>query len=307
MKFYCNKILKIYATKLQGASMKIIVSVLLLCSALLAQKLEVTVSIVPQAYFIEKIAGNKVAVNVMVQPGFSPATYEPKTSQMKALAKSDVYFSIGVPFERVWLKRFKSANKNLLFVDTTQGIEKRSIEKHTHEEEHGHAHHHEEEKSLDPHVWLDPVLVKQQAKSIYETLIKLDSNNADFFQKNYEEFLKELDALHTELQTLLAPVKQKPFMVFHPSWGYFAYRYDLEQIAVEVSGKEPKPNQLVQLIQEAKESNIKTVFVAPEFSLKSAQVIAKSIDGSVFSISPVAKNWDENLRFFATSIVSSYK
>jgi zinc transport system substrate-binding protein len=287
--------------------MKIIVSVLLLCGVLLAQKLEVTVSIVPQAYFIEKIAHDKVNVNVMVQPGFSPATYEPKTSQMKALSQSDVYFSIGVPFERVWLQRFKSANKNLAFVDTTKAIKKRSIDKHRHEDEHGHGHHHEEQKSLDPHVWLDPILVKQQAKTMYETLSRLDTNNAAFFKQNYEAFLQELDTLHDELQTLLATAKHKAFMVFHPSWGYFAQRFDLKQIAVEVSGKEPKPNQLVELIHEAKENNIKTVFVAPEFSQKSAQVIAKSIDGSVFAISPVAKNWDENLRFFAASIVQSYQ
>jgi zinc transport system substrate-binding protein len=292
--------------------MKIILWALLLCSTLLAQKLEVTVSIEPQAYFIEKIAQDRVKVNVMVQPGFSPATYEPKTSQMKALSSSDVYFYIGVPFENVWLQRFKSANRSLMFVDTAKTIQKRQIDAHSHEDEHDHHHGHDhdakkEQESLDPHVWLDPVLIKQQAKIMYQTLAKLDEDNASFFKKNYEIFLIELDNLTHELETILAPVKHKAFMVFHPSWGYFAQRFDLKQIAVEVSGKEPKPNQLVELIHEAKENNIKTVFVAPEFSQKSAQVIAKSINGSVFAISPVAKNWDENLRFFAASIVQSYQ
>jgi len=278
------------------------------------------VSILPQEYFVKKIAQDKVKVNVMVQPGFSPATYEPKTSQMKELAQTSVYFSIGVPFEDVWLERFKSANKDLNIVDTTKGITKLEMQEHHHEdeEEHSDEHHEHEDKhanehkdeheheGLDPHVWLDPILVKQQAKIIYETLAFQDKENASFYKNNYEKFIEELDALYSEISALLAPVKNKAFMVFHPSWGYFAKRFELEQIAVEVSGKEPKPNQLVNLIDEAKKHNIKTVFVAPEFSQKSAKVIASSIKGKVFAISPLKLEWKENMLFAAQSILNSY-
>ncbi|MFA7084023.1 MAG: zinc ABC transporter substrate-binding protein [Arcobacteraceae bacterium] len=296
--------------------MKIISLICLLVLSAFANKLQVTVSIVPQHYFVQKIAQDRVNVNVMVQPGFSPATYEPKTSQMKDLANSSAYFSIGVPFEKVWLERFKSANKNLNIVDTTKGIVKLPMEEHFHDDKKHdeHAHHDEknsehdhEHESLDPHVWLDPLLVKTQAKIIYETLATLDEKNASFYKTNYEAFLIELDDLYLELKNILIPVQNKAFMVFHPSWGYFAHRFDLEQIAVEVSGKEPKPNQLVTLIQEAKKHNIKTVFVAPEFSQKSAKVIASSIKGTVFSVSPLQLKWKENLIFAAHSIVDSYK
>jgi len=300
--------------------MKIIMGLVLVLCSVFANSLQVTVSILPQVYFVEKIAQDRVKINVMVQPGFSPATYEPKTSQMKELSQSSAYFSIGVPFENVWLERFKSANKALNIVDTTKSITKLEMAEHHHEdekettyEEHKHeeeAHHdHDDEhepEGLDPHVWLDPILVKQQAKIIYETLAQLDASNALFYQNNYKMFIAELDALYLELKTILAPVKHKAFMVFHPSWGYFAQRFDLEQIAVEVSGKEPKPNQLVTLIQEAKKHNIKTVFVAPEFSQKSAKVIASSIQGKVFSISPLSLTWKENMIFAAQSIANSY-
>ncbi|MFV0564001.1 metal ABC transporter solute-binding protein, Zn/Mn family [Malaciobacter mytili] len=290
---------------------------------------EVTVSILPQKYFVEKIAKDKISVNVMVQPGFSPATYEPKTSQMRKLANSKVYFSIGVPFEKAWLEKFKNANKNLLVVDTTEGIEKLPMAKHSHEEEH-YEHKHDEHKhdehnhnsdhkheqdhedeheheGLDPHVWLDPILVKIQAKNIYKTLVKIDEANSEFYQTNYENFIKELDSLYLQLKEILTPVKDRAFMVFHPSWGYFAKRFTLEQIAVEVQGKEPKPNQLVELINEAKEHNIKIVFVAPQFSQKSAKVIANSIKGDAVIMDPLVENWKEGLIKTSKQIVDSYK
>lgn len=290
--------------------MRVIFLISMLVLGSFASKLEVTVSILPQKYFVEKIAQDRATVNVMVQPGFSPATYEPKTSQMRELAKANVYFSIGVPFENVWLERFKSANKQLNIVDTSKEVIKAKMAEHHHEEGEEHHHHEEdehEEHSLDPHIWTDPLLVKQQAKTIYEAFVALDKSNASFYQANYKNFLKELDELYLELKTILAPVEHKAFMVFHPSWGYFATRFNLEQIAVEVSGKEPKPNQLIKLIKEAKQHKIKSVFVAPEFSQKSAKVIASSIGGRVFSISPLSLNWRENLIFAAQSIVDSYR
>lgn len=294
-------------------------------SLLNASKENITVSIVPQKYFVKKIVGDKFDVNVMVKPGFSPATYEPKTSQLRKLTKSKLYFSIGVPFEKSWLDKFKSVAKNTIFVDTSKGIEKLSMQKHSHHEEHDDhdeeshhehkehhkdAHHeHEEHKhsGLDPHIWLDPILVKTQAKNIYNAIVKIDSQNKNFYEKNYKSFLKELDGLHSELKDILKPYKNRAFMVFHPSWGYFAKRYNLEQISVEVQGKEPKLSQLKELIKEAKEHKIKVVFVSAEFSQKSASQIAKNINGGTFVISPLATNWDKNLLYLAKEIKKIYK
>ena len=142
---------------------------------------------------------------------------------------------------------------------------------------------------------------------MYETMIKIDSKNSDFYKTNYEDFLNHLDKLDSELKTILKEVEHKPFMVFHPSWGYFAKRYNLEQIAVESQGKEPKPNELVELIKDAKEHNIKIVFVAPQFSQKSAKTISKNIGGNVATIDPLSINWDIELLKSAKDIVNSYK
>lgn len=303
---------------------KLLVLLLAMSSFLLAK--EVTVSILPQKYFVEKIAGDKLNVNVMVKPGSSPATYEPKTSQMKMLSDSLAYFSIGVPFEKVWLAKFEAANKNMLVVDTSKGIEKLEMEAHSHEEEghddheeHGHHDEHKEDKhddheedahehtGLDPHIWLDPILVKIQAKNIYNALVKIDSKNKDFYKKNLENFLFELDALDKKIESIVEPYEHKAFMVFHPSWGYFSKRYHLEQIAIEVQGKEPKPAQLVELVKEAKKHDIKIVFVSPQFSQNGAKTISKSINGNVASINPLALKWDENLIKVAQEIAKTYK
>jgi zinc transport system substrate-binding protein len=295
--------------------MRNIFLILLVFSSIVMAK-EVTVSILPQKYFVEKIAKDKIKVNVMVKPGASPATYEPKTSQMKLLSKSDAYFAIDVPFEKVWLDKFKTANKNMIVVDTDEGIEKQEIQAHHHEETNHNEekkvdHDHEEEghnhEGLDPHIWLDPVLVKIQAKNIYDTLVEIDSVNKEFYTKNYKDFLNELEKLDQILNEILKNDQNKAFMVFHPSWGYFAKRYNLKQIAIEIEGKEPKPAQLVELIDEAKENNIKIVFVAPQFSKKGASTISKSIDATVTAIDPLSEDWSNNLIKVAKEIANSYK
>ena len=303
--------------------MKNILFICIACFTLLnASKPEITVNILPQKYFVEKIVKDKFEINVMVKPGSSPHNYEPKPSQMKSLVNSKVYFLVGDPFEQAWMEKFKQNAKNTLFVDTIKGIEKIEMEEHDHHdedtvdakhEEHDHEKHASEKHNdhdhsgLDPHVWLDPVLVKTQAKNIYEAMVEIDSQNSDFYKTNYEEFIKELDSLDENIKTILKPYQDKAFMVFHPSWGYFAKRYDLEQISIEIEGKEPKPNELIELIAEAKKHDIKIVFVAPQFSQKSAKTISKNINANVVEIDPLSDNWKESMLNTANQIANSYK
>ena len=192
--------------------------ILFLCIAfftlLNASKPEITVNILPQKYFVEKIVKDKFEINVMVKPGSSPHNYEPKPSQMKSLVSSKVYFLVGDPFEQAWMDKFKQNAKNTLFVDTTKGIEKIQMEEHNHHDEANvDAKHDEHDHSgFDPHVWLDPLLVKIQAKNIYEAMVEIDSHNSDFYKTNYEEFIKELDTLDENIKTILSPYKDKAFM-----------------------------------------------------------------------------------------------
>jgi zinc transport system substrate-binding protein len=270
---------------------------LLIFTSLAFSKTKVIVSIVPQKVFVEKIGADKVEVTVMVKQGASPHDYQPKPSQMKAVSKASVYFSMGVEFENIWLPKFQNQNKEMLLVNASKGIEKKVSH---HNCTHGHHNH---EASIDPHVWVDPINVKIIAKNIYETLIKLDTNNSDFYKKNYENYLTELDELDTNIKEILKDTpKYSTFMVFHPSWGYFAQRYKLTQLPVEVNGKERKMKALVAIIKKAKEANVHAIFTQPEFSDKASQNIANNLKIEVIKASPLAENWAENLQMLAKAI-----
>jgi zinc transport system substrate-binding protein len=266
--------------------------------------LQVTVSIVPQEYFVKRIGGDRVSVNAMIQPGTDPHTYEPKPEQLKTTARSQAYFKIGVSLEDAWKDRLNSVNQQMLIVDTSQGVDKIPLTaEHDHDHDHNHDHDHAKAKTeqagkntLDPHIWLSPKRVKAQAKTIYQTLAQLDPGQEAIYRANFEKFSQELDALDQEIRQNLAGIKNKKFMVFHPEWGYFAQDYGLEMIAIEIDGNEPSAAQLSQLIKQAKKENIKVIFTQPEFSQKSAETIAREIGGQVIPISAFAQNWSENLR-----------
>lgn len=267
----------------------------------------VTVSIAPQKYFVEQIAKDLVIVNTMVGAGASPHTYEPKPAQMKMLANSDAYFSIGDGFEKAWLPRFKSSNPKMLIVDSIKGIQKIAMTEHHHEAAKGGHDKHEGNIELDPHVWLDPMLVKVQAKNIFDALCTLYPLHVKTFEKNYHEFINALDTLDATINETLKEVKNRSFIVFHPSFGYFAAHYNLEQIPVEVSGKEIKPNELATIIKEAKEEGATVIFVSPQFSQKSAKIIAKEIGGKILTIDPLSEKWYENMISIAKVFASELK
>jgi len=261
--------------------------------------LQVTVSIVPQVYFVERIGGQTVSAMAMVVPGANPATYEPKPEQLKALSRSAAYFSIGVPFEGAWLDKIAATNPQMVMVDTIAGIERMPMAAHE-DDDHEHA-----AGAPDPHVWLSPRLIKVQAQTIYEALADLAPEHADTFQANLDAFLSDIDALEGEIRETLSGVKGRKFMVFHPSWGYFARDFGLEQIAIEVGGQEPSAQELARLISTAKAEGIHVVLAQPEFSTASAETIARAIDGKVLLISPLAADWLENMRRVAETFAEA--
>jgi zinc transport system substrate-binding protein len=306
------------------------------CGAAWAQTpMPVFVSIVPQQYFVQQIGKDKVDVSVMVQPGASPATYEPKPAQMVKISKTRIYFSIGVPFETFWLDKIASANPDMTIVHTDQGIKKQPMAAHHHHDEdhdanhdgdhhahhndnvhaeddhdHGHDHgrdHDHDHAGLDPHIWLSPKLVKVQASNILGALTAADPENKEFYTANYERFIKEIDALDRDLTLMLEHNEGMQFMVFHPAWGYFARDYKLKMIPIEVEGKDPKPEKLQKLIQHAREEGINVIFVQPQFSTKSAELVAGEIHGQVIPADPLALDWLDNMKKIARQFKEALK
>ena len=261
----------------------------------------VVVSILPQKTFVEAIGGDKVNVSLMVKPGNSPHSYEPKPSQMKNIAKADIYFAMGVEFEHAWLVKFKNQNKKMDIIHLDKGISKIKIEAHSHND-HNDRHEHE---NLDPHIWTSPSNVKIIAKNIYKALVSKDQEKASYYKANYEKFLKHIKNTDKQIKTILINLDtNSKFMVFHPAWGYFAKDYGLTQLAIEAGGKNPKPKQVMHLIYEAKKEGVKAVFTAPEFSEKVAKQIAKEVGVPVVKISPLNPKWSQNLIKLAKAIAN---
>ena len=262
-----------------------------------AKKLTVFVSIPPQKYFLQQIGKQRVDVEVMVPPGASPATYEPKPRQMAAISRTQIYFAIGVPFEKIWLKKIAAANPAMQVVHTDHGIQKILMAaNHTESKDRrgkGHQDHHGE---LDPHIWLSPTLVMIQARTILNALVGIDPDHRAMYAANTEEFVSKLAALDADLKNTFAGKQGFQFMVFHPSWGYFARNYGLQQVPVEIEGKDPKPAQLKKLIEYAQKKHINIIFVQPQFSSRSAELVAKEIGGQVIFADPLASDWSDNLR-----------
>lgn len=259
----------------------------------------VFVSIAPQRYFVRKIGGTLVNVSILVPPGADPHTYEPKPRQMIELSKSALYFAVGVDFEKAWSKKIAAAQPGMRIIRTDEGIAKIPMTNPDGHEgntpKHGKKTEHRD-GAPDPHVWLAPAPVKIQAAHILKALIEADPKNRLQYTAGYEAFLKELDTLDNELKALFAGRKGEQFMVFHPAWGYFAEAYGLQQVPVEVEGKEPKVAQLLTLIRRTREQGVKVVFAQPQLSAKNAEMVAREIGGQVVHVDPLAENWGANMR-----------
>jgi zinc transport system substrate-binding protein len=266
------------------------------CNQTNETKPTVSVTIEPQRYFVEKIAGDNFKVNTIVPPGTSPEAYDPTPSQMVALGKSLLYFKVGyLGFERAWGKTLEENNANVVVVNTSNEIvliegEDHSIEIDGHLYVDGHDH-----DGIDPHIWSSPKSALIMAENMLNALVKVDVENQKFYRENFKALQVEIIETDKKITTLLENAPVKSFIIYHPALGYFARDYNLTQYSIEFEGKSPSPQQLKQMIDFAHEQGIKTIFVQKGFDMKNAESLAKEVGASVHSIDPLSYNWSEEL------------
>ena len=259
----------------------------------------ITVTILPQKTFVQKITGNDFKINVLVPPGSNPETGTLLPSQLKDIANSDIWLRIGhIGFEYSWGEKIRQANTKMKVVDLSKGLDL-IAEK----EQHGdHVH----ESGIDPHTWLSPILVKQMSKHILDEVSALNPEKGDEYKANYVQFSKEIDFLDSEIRTKLKRYEGRRFIVFHPSLSYFARDYGLEQHSLESGGKEPTPQQMMRTVDLAKRDNIKVIYIQSEFDRDHARVFAEEINGKVIQISPLDPDWANNLMEMTNSFISNF-
>lgn len=258
----------------------------------------ISVTIEPQRYFVEKIAGDLFQVYCVTPAGQSPETYDPTPQQMVQISRSQAYFRIGeIGFEQAWMKNLQSQNPDMRVFDLSEGMELIKNQEEEHEGEEAHHHHH---GSVDPHIWTSISGAKVIAQNTCQAFIKLDPENQEAYQAGYQRLIEEIDSTEAEMKQLLQPLAGTAFIIYHPALTYFAREFGLKQLCIELDGKEPSPAQLKQLLETATQSGAKVVFVQQEFDQKNAELIAKETGCRLVTINPLSYNWHDEMIRLAT-------
>ena len=241
----------------------------------------VAVSVLPQAYFVEKIAGERVTIAVMIPPGANPSTYEPGIEELTRLARAKLYVAVGHPrfaFETAWVDRLLPENPSLEIV-------------------HGAV-----TDDDDPHIWLSPRLVRSEAESISDSLGRVLPEAREMMEENLADFLAEIDELDFAIRARLERYSGQKVFVFHAAWGHFTREYGLQQVSLEEGGKKPSAGALAAFIEEAKREKASVIFVQPQFSKESARVVAEEVGARVATLDPLAPDWLANMKRVAMAL-----
>lgn len=255
-----------------------------------------TVTIVPQRYFLEKLAGDFYRINTLVPPATSPETYEPSPASMTELGKSAIYFKVGfLGFENVWSQKLAANNPEVKIVDCSRGIELAYDEYgHAHGHDHGDTEH-EHQHGADPHIWSSPKNALAISKNMLDALIAFDPANKETYRANYEKLCGEINATDSIIRQKLRDIPSRAFIIYHPALSYFARDYGLSQYSIEFEGKNPSPAQIKNIVDTAKEKQIRVVFIQAGFDTKNAEVIAQESGAKVYAINPLSEEWDKEL------------
>jgi zinc transport system substrate-binding protein len=257
-----------------------------------------TVSILPQKYLLKKIGGDRFEINVMVPPGMNPATYDPSPRQLQQLNRSKAYFRIGyIGFEKTWMKKISSINKSMPVFDLSSGL---MIIESEHNSPSG-----DNIKIADPHIWLSPKALKVISLNICNALIEIMPSDSSIYKYNYYLFTQELDSLDKKIGKSLSGLSKKKFIIYHPALTYLARDYGLQQIPVEYEGKSPSPSYLQELINMAKNENIKAIFIQEQFDTENAKVISDEIDGKLIIINPLDEDLLNQIQYITENLVKN--
>lgn len=254
-----------------------------------SEKPVITVSILPQKTFVEKIAGDDFKIQVLVPHGASPESYTLVPSQLRDISHSDVWFRLGyIGFELPLHEKIREINRKMEVVDLSERLDLIRGE----EIQHGdHTH----PGGVDPHFWLSPKMVKQMTERIAGTLEKINPEKKETYRENFRKFAIEIDELDQKIGDALKDYRGKAFVTFHPSLTYFARDYGLVQYTLESDGKEPTSQHMAKVINMAREQNIKVIYIQSEFDNENARVFAEEIKGKVLEVKPLSTEWEDNL------------
>ena len=249
-------------------------------------KIGVVVSIGPEVEWANAVGGDKVNVTLMVPASADPHTYEPLPSQLTQVSNAKMYVEIGSPleFETNYMDKIKATNPNMLIVNASKGIQliPNSAENET--------------ETMDPHDWADPKNAKIMVNNIYNGLVKVDPTDKDYFQKNRDQYLHQLDELDKNTTELLKGKQETDILVYHPAFGYYAKDYNLSQVGAMINDEEPSPQRIAMMVNIAKQNNITVVYSEPQYDPKFMQSIASQVGAQVLTVNDLDEHYLQNMK-----------
>ena len=239
---------------------------------------QVVATIFTLADMVEQIGGTEVEVATLLPPGANPHTFEPNPSQVRALARAQVLVEVGAGLDG-WITKLRPAgSERLLTVTITAGVPLLS------------GSEVQESGGGDPHVWLDPLLVRDHiVPAIAAALIQADAAHRAAYEAAAVRYQSALTQLDADLRAAFAPLPQHTFITFHSAWTYFARRYGLEEAGVveRFPGKEPSAQEIAALVQKARAAQVRALLIEPQFGSRLAQQIATEFGGHVVTVDPL--------------------
>ncbi len=263
-------------------------------------KLLVAVGIVPEATFVERVAGGLVDVVTLIPPGYSPANYQPTAAEMQALSNAKIYFTLQMPTEEAnILPKVKDFNEHITIINLREHVQRQhgllQVQSHDHRVTHHNGTSLHDETMVDPHLWLSPKRAMIMVQTIADELSKLDPDYEDIYQANAKQYIQDLKGLNERVKATLEALESRAFLIYHGAYGYFADDYDLDMIAIEIGGKKATATDIQGVIEEAKAHGITYVLYQEEFDDSQAQTIAEEIGGKVIKVAPLSADYMDSL------------
>lgn len=258
-------------------------------------KIDIYASFYPMYFLASEIAGDKATVTSMVPAGAEPHDWEPTPKFAAELNKADMLIYNGAGMES-WMENILPIidNDNIRIVDASKGIELLKAEEHEGEaNEKGHEH-----GIYDPHIWVSPKRLAQQAQTVYEAIKELDPQNAGYYETNMKELVERLNKLDVDIRDSVKSFKSNVIVVSHEAFGYFANDYGLRQIAIRGVNPqdEPSPAEMAKLVQICRENNVRYVFFEKLTSPKLSDTLAREVGGDTLVLNDAAGLSEEDLK-----------
>lgn len=264
---------------------------LLIADVTWAASLQISVSLPPLKTLVEQLGGTQVQVNLLVKPGADPHHFQPTPQDIRRLAQSDLYIAAGMPFEQIWLPRLRATYPDLMIIPSPV--------------ETAHHDHRHDVEHPDPHFWTDPDQMRLFAQHISKHLAKHNPRQTAMYQQNYATLARQLRVLDQTIRTILKPVRQRQFLVWHPAWGHFAAAYDLIQVALQDAGKQPGAQSLVRLRQQAQAQQIRAILMQPQIQRRLIRQIAADMQIQLIPADPLAADYAANLLQLARNLAQA--